>query len=76
MRCAVDTAIGGVPRGLVLASRSHTDGISISAADIVEVQQISLGPTAPRSPTSHGSLEHRLSDDEQELLDAAGGTHF
>ena len=70
--------LAGCPVVWVLASRSHTDGISISAADIVEVEQISLGPL-PRSAITdiaRDRLEHRLSDDEQELLAAAGGNPF
>jgi DNA-binding CsgD family transcriptional regulator/nucleoside-triphosphatase THEP1 len=70
--------LAGCPVVWVLASRSHTDGISMSAADIVEVEQISLGPL-PRSAITdiaRDRLEHRLSDDEQELLNAAGGNPF
>jgi DNA-binding CsgD family transcriptional regulator/tetratricopeptide (TPR) repeat protein len=70
--------LAGYPVVWVLASRSHADGIAVSAADIVEVEQISLGPL-PRSAITdiaRDRLEHRLSDDEQELLHAAGGNPF
>jgi DNA-binding CsgD family transcriptional regulator/tetratricopeptide (TPR) repeat protein len=62
----------------VLASRSRADDVRVSAADMVEVEHISLGPL-PRSAITdiaRDRLGHRVSDDEQELLDAAGGNPF
>jgi predicted ATPase len=70
--------LAGWPVVWVLASRSHTDGVSVSAADMVEVEHISLGPL-PRSAITdiaRDRLGHKVSDDEQELLDAAGGNPF
>jgi DNA-binding CsgD family transcriptional regulator/nucleoside-triphosphatase THEP1 len=70
--------LAGWPVVWVLASRSRADGVSISAADMVEVEHISLGPL-PRSAISdiaRDRLGRRASDDEQELLDAAGGNPF
>jgi DNA-binding CsgD family transcriptional regulator/tetratricopeptide (TPR) repeat protein len=70
--------LAGWPVVWVLASRSRIDGVSISAADMVEVEHISLGPL-PRSAITdiaQDRLGHRVSDDEQELLDAAGGNPF
>jgi DNA-binding CsgD family transcriptional regulator/tetratricopeptide (TPR) repeat protein len=62
----------------VLASRSRADDVSVSAADMVEVEHISLGPLPPSAITAiaRDRLGHRVSDDEQELLDAAGGNPF
>jgi DNA-binding CsgD family transcriptional regulator/nucleoside-triphosphatase THEP1 len=70
--------MAGRPVVWVLASRSRADGISVSAADMVEVEHISLGPL-PRSAIAdiaRDHLGHNVSGDEQDLLDAAGGNPF
>jgi DNA-binding CsgD family transcriptional regulator/tetratricopeptide (TPR) repeat protein len=70
--------LAGWPVAWVLANRLRADGVSVSAADSVEVEHISLGPL-PHSAISditRDRLGHRVSDDEQELLDAAGGNPF
>ena len=70
--------LAGWPVVWVLASRSRADGVSISAADIVDVEHISLGPL-PRdaiSDIARDRLGHKVDDDEQALLDAAGGNPF
>jgi DNA-binding CsgD family transcriptional regulator len=68
----------GWPVAWVLASRLRADGISVSAADTVEVEHISLGPLSRSAITdiARDRLGHRVSDDQQELLDAAGGNPF
>jgi predicted ATPase len=66
--------LGGVP----VASHSQADGLSVSAADVVEVEHIPLRPL-PRSAITdiaRDRLGHTVSDDEQELLDGAGGNPF
>jgi DNA-binding CsgD family transcriptional regulator len=70
--------LAGYPVVWVLASRSYTDGGSVSAADMVEVEHISLGPLPRDAITdiARDRLGHTISDDEQELLDAAGGNPF
>ena len=70
--------LAGWPVVWVLASRSAADGVSVSAADMVEVEHVSLVPL-PRSTIAdiaRDRLGHRVNDDEQELLAAAGGNPF
>ena len=70
--------LAGWPVVWVLASRSRADGLSASAADMVEVEHISLGPV-PRSAITEiarDRLGRRVSDREQQLLDAASGNPF
>jgi DNA-binding CsgD family transcriptional regulator/tetratricopeptide (TPR) repeat protein len=70
--------LAGWPVVWVLASRSRADGLSVSAADMVEVEHISLGPLPRGAITdiARDRLGRRVSDDEQQLLDAAGGNPF
>ena len=70
--------LAGWPVAWVLASRSHADGVALSAADIVEVEHISLGllPRSAITEIARDRLGYTVSDDEQELLDAAGGNAF
>jgi DNA-binding CsgD family transcriptional regulator len=70
--------LAGWPVVWVLASRSRADGIGVSAADLVEVEHICLGPL-PRSAITaiaRDRLGHTVTDHEQELLDVAGGNPF
>jgi DNA-binding CsgD family transcriptional regulator/tetratricopeptide (TPR) repeat protein/nucleoside-triphosphatase THEP1 len=70
--------LAGWPVVWVLASRSRAGGISISAADMVEVEHICLGPLPRDAITgiARDRLGRGLGDDEQEVLDAAGGNPF
>src|SRR6202007_2248918 len=66
------------PAVWVLASRTYTDGVSNSAADMVDVEHIALGPlpSSAIADIARDRLGHRLSHDEQETLAAAGGNPF
>jgi DNA-binding CsgD family transcriptional regulator/tetratricopeptide (TPR) repeat protein len=66
------------PIAWVLASRSRADGVGVSAADTVEVEHITLGPLSRDAiaDIARDRLGHMVSDDQQELLDAAGGNPF
>src|SRR3984893_2075069 len=70
--------LAGFPVVWVWAGRSRADGVSVSAADIVDVEHISLGPLSRGAITdiARDRLGHKVDDDEQGLLDAAGGNPF
>jgi DNA-binding CsgD family transcriptional regulator/tetratricopeptide (TPR) repeat protein len=68
----------GWPVLWVLASRSGTDDVGVGAADMVEVEHISLGPLLRGAITdiARDRLMRPVNDGEQQLLDAAGGNPF
>jgi DNA-binding CsgD family transcriptional regulator len=70
--------LAGWPVVWVLASRSRADGLSASAADMVEVEHISLGPLPRGAITdiARDRLRRPVNDGEHQLLDAAGGNPF
>ncbi|HYP94151.1 MAG TPA: AAA family ATPase [Mycobacterium sp.] len=75
---ALISRLAGWPVVWVLASRSYADGVTASAADMVEVEHLSLGPLSPSAITeiARDRLGRNVSDDDQELLDAACGNPF
>jgi DNA-binding CsgD family transcriptional regulator/tetratricopeptide (TPR) repeat protein len=70
--------LAGWPVVWVLTSRSRTDGVAVSAADVVEVEHICLGPLSRSAviDIARDRLGRRVIDDEEGLLDAAGGNAF
>src|SRR5271163_1431339 len=70
--------LAGWPVVWVLTSRSRTDGVAVSAADVVEVEHICLGPLSRCAviDIARDRLGRRVIDDEEGLLDAAGGNAF
>jgi predicted ATPase len=75
---ALISRLAGWPVVWVLASRSYADGVTARAADMVEVEHLSLGPLSPSAITeiARDRLGRNVSDDDQELLDAACGNPF
>jgi DNA-binding CsgD family transcriptional regulator/nucleoside-triphosphatase THEP1 len=70
--------LAGWPVVWVLASRSAPDVVSVAPAHMAEVEHISLValPRSTITEIARDRLGYRVSDDEQELLDAAGGNPF
>ena len=70
--------LAGWPVVWVLASRSRADDVGVGAADMVEVEHISLGPLPRGAITdiARDRLRRPVNDGEQQLLDAAGGNPF
>jgi DNA-binding CsgD family transcriptional regulator len=70
--------LAGWPVVWVLASRSRADGLSASAADVVEVEHICLGPLTRSAviDIARDRLRRTVISDEEGLLDAAGGNAF
>jgi DNA-binding CsgD family transcriptional regulator len=68
----------GWPVVWVLASRSRADDVGVGAADMVEVEHISLGPLPRGAITdiARDRLRRPVNDGEQQLLGAAGGNPF
>jgi len=68
----------GWPVVWVLASRSRTDDVGVAAADMIEVEHISLGllPRGAITDIARDRLRRPVNDGEQQLLDAAGGNPF
>ena len=70
--------LAGWPVVWVLTSRSRTVGVAVSAADVVEVEHICLGPLSRCAviDIAQDRLGRRVIDEEEGLLDAAGGNAF
>src|SRR5271163_4123021 len=75
---ALISRLVGWPVVWVLASGSRADGVAVSAADMVEVEHIFLGPLSRGAviDIARDRLGRRVVDDEEGLLDAAGGNAF
>src|SRR5271155_4318524 len=75
---ALISRLVGVPVVWVLASRSEDVGLAVSAADVVGVEHIRLGPLAQGdiAEIARDRLGHSPSDRVQEMLAAAAGNAF
>lgn len=75
---ALISRLAGRPVVWVLASRSDDVGSTVSAADVVGVEHIRLGPMAHGdiADIARDRLGRRLNARVEELLDAAGGNAF
>ena len=72
------TRLAGAPIVWALAGRVRTEGLCVSAADIVEVDHVCLGPLSHSAivDIARDRLGRKVSRDEAELLVAAGGNAF
>lgn len=70
--------LAGWPVVWVLASRARADGVAVSAADMVEVEHICLGPLSRSAviDIARDRLGRKVVGDEEGILDAAGGNAF
>jgi DNA-binding CsgD family transcriptional regulator len=70
--------LAGRPVAWVLATRQSDGGVNISAADLVDVEHIKLGPLTPSAVREMACdrMMHEVTDEEMKLLTAAGGNPF